>query len=755
MAASSGVYEVPDGSPEPVPDLPSFDFATMGQGGVPLVIDNGSDRCRAGWATEQDPRMEFESLAARYRNRKLSADPILLVGSSVHSDPMAKSSIRRAFDGGVVTNFDAMESILDYIFTVLGCVDERVDQPIVMTETVCTPYTSRRNMSELLFECYNVPSVTYGIDSVWSYYKNTGSFATDGLVVASGATASHIIPIYDARAHTEHCKRINLGGASMDEFLLKLLQLKYSAFPMKITEWQARDLVQRFTYVAEDYEKELSCYLAAENLASKDVTVQFQFPIPTLDERSEEEIQRVTDRRREQMKKMHEMAARKRQEKLEQRVQELEELTAVRASRDEMDADSFAQKLRDLGFRSERELLEAIASAQQVVDRAQSKELGLEPEEKEPPTFPLADMPDEELTSEQRQEKRKQVLLRAGHEARERARVEREKEKARQDEERQQDDERRMNHFDEWLADLKARRNETIARIEDRRAHHRELNDRRSHASQVRMRNIADLAASETAAPGGKRRRRSVDDDDFGAEDDDWNVYRDINKKEEAEVDEEDELELDKFNRQLSLYAPDYLEALDRVVRAEIENTTMYRFTDGCQQAILEKPAAPQKLDNAAIVAGVAREYQLHLNIERIRVPEIIFRPGLVGLDQAGLLETIDGVLRQAGSRPSLINNVFVTGGGFPQVPGILGRLERDIRSIAPAGAPIAVRRAADPLRDAWRGAALWSTREVDAFRASRITRQDYLEQGGEYLREHGASNRYSAIARRESPAPP
>ncbi|KAJ2763827.1 Nuclear actin-protein involved in chromatin remodeling, partial [Coemansia nantahalensis] len=335
----NGVYEVVDGSPEPESARPSFDFATMGRGGVPLVIDNGSDRCRAGWATEQDPRLEFESLAARYRNRKLSADQILLVGGSVHSDPMAKASIRSPFDSGVVTNFDAMESILDYVFTVLGCVDERVDQPIVMTEAVCTPYTSRRNMSELLFECYNVPSVVYGIDSVWSYYKNTGSLATDGLIVASGATASHVIPIYDARAHTEHCKRINLGGTSMDEYLLKLLQLKYPAFPVKISEWQTRDLVHNFVYAAEDYDKELGCYLASENLAHKDVTVQFQFPMPTLDERTEEDIQRVADRRREQMKKMHEMAARKRQEKIEQRVQELEELTALREGREEMDAD--------------------------------------------------------------------------------------------------------------------------------------------------------------------------------------------------------------------------------------------------------------------------------------------------------------------------------------------------------------------------------------------------------------------------------
>ncbi|KAJ2519371.1 Nuclear actin-protein involved in chromatin remodeling, partial [Coemansia sp. RSA 2049] len=71
MASSgSGVYEIPDGPPDAELVTPSFDYAAMGQGGTPLVIDNGSGKCRAGWATEENPRLEFESIVAKYRNRK-------------------------------------------------------------------------------------------------------------------------------------------------------------------------------------------------------------------------------------------------------------------------------------------------------------------------------------------------------------------------------------------------------------------------------------------------------------------------------------------------------------------------------------------------------------------------------------------------------------------------------------------------------------------------------------------------------------
>lgn len=42
-----------------------------------------------------------------------------------------------------------------------------------------------------------------------------------------------------------------------------------------------------------------------------------------------------------------------------------------------------------------------------------------------------------------------------------------------------------------------------------------------------------------------------------------------------------------------------------------------------------------------------AQAAQLHLNIERIRVPEALYQPQMAGVDQAGLLELIGHVLKQ------------------------------------------------------------------------------------------------------------
>lgn len=64
-------------------------------------------------------------------------------------------------------------------------------------------------MSELLFECYGVPGVSYGVDSLYSMYKN--EIGDTALIVNCGYHTIHIIPVLQGRVIVEHARRINLG----------------------------------------------------------------------------------------------------------------------------------------------------------------------------------------------------------------------------------------------------------------------------------------------------------------------------------------------------------------------------------------------------------------------------------------------------------------------------------------------------------------------------------------------------------------
>lgn len=111
--------------------------------GSPLILDNGQTHLRAGWATDDAPRLVTENIGARYRDRK-NNETYLMAGTEAYIDASSRSSVRTAFEGDVVCNFDQMEHMLDYVFVKMGVKGSSVEHDIVMTEGLCNPQYSRK-----------------------------------------------------------------------------------------------------------------------------------------------------------------------------------------------------------------------------------------------------------------------------------------------------------------------------------------------------------------------------------------------------------------------------------------------------------------------------------------------------------------------------------------------------------------------------------------------------------------------------------
>ena len=71
-------------------------------------------------------------------------------------------------------------------------------------------------------------------------------------------------------------------------------------------------------------------------------------------------------------------------------------------------------------------------------------------------------------------------------------------------------------------------------------------------------------------------------------------------------------------------------------------------------------------------------------------------------------------------------------------------RLKGELTSVLPVGTPVRVGRAQDAQLDAWRGLAKFA--QTQAYKESRITLEDYMEKGGEYIKEHALSNSYRLL---------
>jgi len=133
---------------------------------------------------------------------------------------------------------------------------------------------------------------------------------------------------------------------------------------------------------------------------------------------------------------------------------------------------------------------------------------------------------------------------------------------------------------------------------------------------------------------------------------------------------------------------------------------------------------------------------QIHLNVECVRVPEVVFQPTIAGLDQAGIVEIAANILTErladSAHRDSVLKDIFLTGGNT-MFQGFDERLRAELRAVLPAEQRIQVRRAQDCVLDAWRGAAQWAGSETS--RQGFITRAEWAEKGGEYIKEHSLGN--------------
>jgi len=96
----------------------------------------------------------------------------------------------------------------------------------------------------------------------------------------------------------------------------------------------------------------------------------------------------------------------------------------------------------------------------------------------------------------------------------------------------------------------------------------------------------------------------------------------------------------------------------------------------------------------------------LPLSVERFAIPEVLFRPSDIGIEQLGIAETIVQSIEACESmyRPALYQNIVLTGGSA-KIPNIKARLEQDLRGLAPSNVNIRIYLPKDPDLYAWEGA--------------------------------------------------
>ncbi|XP_011299255.1 actin-related protein 5 [Fopius arisanus] len=616
---------------------------------TPLVIDNGSYCSRVGWATEKEPQLIFKNLIAKPRKERGKKDGELQIGNDIVNIEAVRFQLKTQFDRNVVTHFEAQEQIFDYTFTHMGIDTEgSVDHPIILTEAFLNPNYSRNLMAELLFECYNVPSIAYGVDCLLSYKHN--NCPSDGLIVSFGYHTTQIIPVLNGRVDSKHARRINIGGFHITSYMHRLLQLKYPVHVNAITPSRAEELIHEHSSIALEYQEEIKKWGDPDYYDSNVLRVQLPYVAPTTTPGLTVEQQK--ERKRELARRLMEINARKREERLAEDEEQLNQFLSIQDFLEEGDTEEFERALKSYNLANEAELIKMINNLQAKIEKTKQK-------------IVAANSQEENVIIEEKPKIKTSLQPKDSQD------------------------------FDEWIAGVRKKRQEILEKRLAKRQRRQDMAKRRTAAAQERMRIISQLAKKE------KR------DDDFGMRDEDWDVYKVINREggdSDSELEQERLLELEDVLRQ---HDPEF-----------------------------EGAGA-----NVPLIPG--ETHQLHVALERLRSPELIFQPAMIGSVEAGIAETIDFVLKlyPEDVQSRLVNNVFLTGGPA-KLPGLHERLKRELREIRPFGTSFRITIAKNPALDAWYGARNFGL--GDSFSEYLVTRQEYEEMGGEYFKVHSASNLYT-----------
>lgn len=234
----------------------------------PVVIDNGSGVIKAGFAGDQVPKCHFPNYIGRPKHVRVMAGAL---EGDVFVGPKAEEhrgllTIRYPMEHGIVTDWNDMERIWQYIYSKEQLQTYPEEHPVLLTEAPLNPRRNREKAAEIFFETLNVPALFISMQAVLSLYA-TGR--TTGVVLDSGDGVTHAVPIYEGFAMPNSIMRVDIAGRDVTRHLRTLLRKE---------GWNFRTTAE-FEIVKTI--KERSCYLASNPQREETMeTEKAQYTLP-------------------------------------------------------------------------------------------------------------------------------------------------------------------------------------------------------------------------------------------------------------------------------------------------------------------------------------------------------------------------------------------------------------------------------------------------------------------------------------------
>ncbi|XP_069127406.1 actin-5-like [Argopecten irradians] len=225
-----------------------------------VVIDNGSDTCKAGLAGDPRPVIS-PSIVGKPKQETIDG---ILSGNSLIGNEAKKNRedliIKYPIQHGVITNWDDMEKIWHHTFyNQLRVTPE--EHPVLLTEAPLNAKSNREEMTQVMFETFNIPAFFLTNHAVLSLCARG---LTTGIVLDNGHGITNVVPVYENHALPYAIPRVDFSGRDLTDYLMRMLTERGYSFTTINERDIARDIKEKFCYVSSDFGLEMTSVSASK-----------------------------------------------------------------------------------------------------------------------------------------------------------------------------------------------------------------------------------------------------------------------------------------------------------------------------------------------------------------------------------------------------------------------------------------------------------------------------------------------------------
>jgi len=211
-----------------------------------IIIDNGSDTCKAGYSGDVFPSINIPMVVGRSK-----------VGESyVGFDALSKRNIldlNYPIEKGIITHWDNVEKVWHHIFANELKINP-MDYSVLLTDSPFNTDKNKEKMNQMMFEIFGVSGLCIASQP---FLALVASSRTTGTVLEIGDSVCHAIPIFESTIQTSNILSLDLSGKDLTNHLFSCLNNKGYSFSHDDRDL-IKDMKEKLCYVPMDYDHEIN-----------------------------------------------------------------------------------------------------------------------------------------------------------------------------------------------------------------------------------------------------------------------------------------------------------------------------------------------------------------------------------------------------------------------------------------------------------------------------------------------------------------